>query len=96
LVAVRITVDANGRVSDVGTSLAAMSTPSPFTAEFRAAVEAAIAQWRFRPGEVRHLETVHDADGDYQRMTSRENIAGTFDVEFTFNASGVVAPAGLK
>ena len=96
LVAVRITVDANGRVSDVGTSLAGMSTPTPFAADFRAAVEAAVAQWRFRPGEVRHLETVHDPDGDYQRMTSRENIAGTFDVEFTFNASGVVVPAGLK
>jgi outer membrane biosynthesis protein TonB len=96
IVGVRITVDADGRVSDVGTSLAALSTPSPFAAEFRAAVEVAVAQWRFRPGEVRHLETVHGPDGDYQRMTSRENVAGTFDVEFTFNATGVIAPAALK
>jgi hypothetical protein len=95
IVGVRITVDTDGRVSDVGASPAALSTPSPFAAEFRAAVDSAVEQWRFRPGEVRHLETVHGPDGDYQRMASREKVAWAFDVEFTFNAAGVVL-AGLR
>ncbi len=89
-VGVRITVDTTGRVSDVRASLAHLTIPSSFAEEFRAAVEAAVAQWRFRPAEIMHLETVKDAGGDFQRLASREKIEWAFDVDFTFNATGDV------
>ncbi len=89
-VGVRLVVDTAGRVSEVRPSLAILSMPSPFAAEFRAAVEAAVAQWRFRPAEIRQLELVRDPGGDFNRVTSREKIEWAFDVEFTFNATGDV------
>ena len=96
IVGVRITVGTDGRVSDVGTSLASLSTPTPFAAAFRDAVEVAVAQWRFKPGEVLHLETVHDPGGDYRRVASREKVGWTFDVEFTFTATGDVVAGRPK
>ena len=89
-VGVCITVDTAGRVSDVGPSPVCLSTPSPFAAEFRAAVEAAVAQWRFRPAEIRHFEIVKHPDGDYLHLKSREVAEWKFDVSFTFNANGDV------
>jgi TonB family protein len=89
-VGVRITVDAEGRVSDVRQSLASLTMPSPFAAEFRAAVEAAVTQWRFRPAELVHLELVKDSGGDFMRVTGREKIDWSFDVEFAFNRTGDV------
>jgi len=89
-VGVRLTVDETGRVSAVQPSLAVISLPTPYVAEFQAAVEAAVAQWRFRPAVLLHAEWVSDPGGDYPRVTSREKIEWTFDVEFTFNASGDV------
>src|SRR6185369_10500300 len=50
--AAHATIDPAGRVSDVRESLLSLSMPSAFAAEFRAAVDAAVRQWRFRPGEV--------------------------------------------
>lgn len=91
LVGVRITVDADGRVSNVGPSLVCLSTPGPFAAEFQAAVEAALAQWRFEPGEVQHLEPFNGPDGAaYMRVKDREKVEWTFDVSFTFTATGDV------
>lgn len=89
-VGVRITVDATGRVSDIRPSLVSLTLPSPFAAEFQAAVEAAVAQWRFHPGELRYLELVKDPGGDFQRVTSREKVEWTFEVSFAFNAPGDV------
>lgn len=89
-VAVRVTIDVSGRVADVRESLLSLSMPSRFAAEFRAAVDAAVKQWRFRPGEVLHLELVRDPDGDFPRLKSRENVEWAFDVEFTFRADGDV------
>jgi hypothetical protein len=89
-VGLHLTVDATGKVSGVRPSLAILSMPSPFAAEFQAAVEAAVNQWRFRPAEIRHLERVKDPGGDFQRVASRETIEWAFDVEFTFNATGDV------
>ena len=89
-VAVRVTIDTNGRVSDIRESLLNLSMPSPVAAEFRAAVDAAVRQWRFRPGEMIHLELVQHPDGDFPRLKSRENVEWAFDVEFTFRAGGDV------
>ena len=89
-VGVRITIDPEGRVSDTRPSLTVFSTPTLFAAEFQAAVEAAVAQWRFRPAEVKHLEMVAAEGGPYMRLSGREKWEWAFDVEFTFSASGDV------
>jgi hypothetical protein len=89
-VGVRIVVDATGRVADVRPSLAVIAVPSLLASEFQAAVEKAVTQWRFQPGEIRQLELVKDPDGDFQRVARREKIEWAFDVEFTFNATGDV------
>ena len=83
-------VGADGCVADMGASFATLSTPTPWVAEFRAAVEDAVKQWRFRPAEIRQLELVKADDGDYQRVARREKAEWTFDVEFTFSATGEV------
>jgi TonB family protein len=89
-VGVRITVDPTGRVENVQPSLALVTIPAAFAAEFQAAVEEAVKQWRFRPAEFRQLELVKDPGGDFQRVVKRENVAWAFDVEFTFNVTGDV------
>lgn len=93
-VGARITVDAAGRVSNVGPSLVALSIPSRFSNEFQAAVEAAVAQWRFQPARILYLEQAPDGDGGtYSRVAREEKTDTYFDVVFTFTASGEVLPA---
>jgi hypothetical protein len=90
-VGVRITIDPAGRVTEVGLSVYAFSTPGPHAAEFRAAVEAAVAQWRFVPAEVIHYEPLGGPEGAaYLRATGSETIEWSYDVAFTFNAAGDV------
>jgi hypothetical protein len=89
-VGVRIIVDVDGRVAETQPSLAILSMPSMFAAEFREAVDAAVVQWRFHPAELRQLELVTDPGGDFMRVASREKVPWAFDVEFTFNATGNV------
>jgi hypothetical protein len=94
-VGMSFTVDREGRVTNIGPSLVCPSTPSPEAAAFRSAVENAMAQWHFRPGEIRHLETVKAPGGDYLRLRGTELVEWGFDVSFTFTASGQVQ-AGLR
>ena len=96
LVGVELTIDTEGRVASVAPSLATLSTPGPFAAEFREAVEDAVKTWRFRPAEINHLEVVKDPGGDYLRLASSEKIEWRFDVQFTFSASGEVRPDAAK
>jgi hypothetical protein len=84
----RVVVDAEGKVADVGPSMRAWSTPTPWAAEFRAAIEAAVAQWRFRPAEVRHFTTVTNAEGSYRSMTRSEKTEWALHVTFSFKAEG--------
>jgi hypothetical protein len=89
-VGVKITVDANGRVSDVGPSLVAFSTPGPHATEFREAVEAAVAQWKFVPAEIRHLVPMKGGEKEFWAVTRTDKTEWTCDVVFTFNADGGV------
>jgi len=84
----RLVVDTEGKVAEVSQSMLAFSTPTPWAAEFRAAAEAAVAQWRFRPAEVRHFTTVTNAQGTYRSMTDSEKTEWALHVVFTFNATG--------
>jgi hypothetical protein len=90
-VGVHVTVDPEGRVSSVTPSLNSFSIPGRFSGQFQAAVEAALAQWRFAPAEIKHLEQASGGeDKTYLRLASREKIPAAFDVVFTFTAAGEV------
>jgi hypothetical protein len=90
-VGVRITVDTQGRVSDIGPSMLSFSTPGPSAPALREAVEAAVAQWRFTPAEIHHVEPMRGPDrSDYLLMKSSEKTEWHFDLAFTFTSSGEV------
>ncbi|MDI1250888.1 MAG: hypothetical protein PSV13_18635 [Lacunisphaera sp.] len=90
-IGVKITVDAAGRVSDIGPSLRAVTIPSRFDEDFQAAVRAAVSQWRFRPALSYRIEHAPMPDGStYQRMIDRRRVETTFDLSFTFTATGAV------
>jgi TonB family protein len=89
-VAVKVTVDANGRVTDIRPSLLSLSTPGPFADDFRAAVETALRQWRFLPAEVREVEFLEEGGTSYSRLKRSEATEAEFDLSFTFTAAGRV------
>lgn len=89
-VGVRITVDVTGRVSDVAPSMLVFSTPGPFADDFRAAVEAAVRQWRFRPAEIERLEFVQAPTVSYNRIIGSQKVETQLDVVFNFTATGGV------
>lgn len=90
-VAVRITIDTEGRVVGVMPSLSHLALPSRFSREFQEAVEAALAQWRFTPSEVKHMEEAPGAEGGtYLRLARREKIEAKGEVIFTFSDDGAV------
>jgi hypothetical protein len=93
LVGVHLQIDTNGRVTEVAPSMVSFSTPGPYAAAFRAAVEAAVEQWTFTPAKHRRLERVALPDGSvYWRNGGEEKAEATFDVAFTFNEGEVTAP----
>lgn len=89
-VGVRITVDVAGRVTDVAPSMLVFSTPGPFADDFRAAVETAVLQWRFRPAEIEKLEFVQAPTVSYNRIIGTQKVETQLDVAFTFTATGGV------
>lgn len=91
IIGVHIVVDATGRVASVRRSLAVMSTPTPREDAFRDAVEAALAQWRFRPAELRRLRPIFDDAGQLGwALLGREKSDCAFDVSFLFQSNGEV------
>lgn len=95
-IGVRLTVAKDGTVSDVGWSPLILSTPGPRSEEFRAAVDAAVARWRFTPAEQQRLVPRKSPAGPYWQVVRAEKTDATLDVEFTFTASGEVLSAGVK
>ncbi len=88
IVAVRIMVDTEGIVAEVADSPRLASTPGPFAADFRLAVDEVLAQWRFRPAEWRRYEPGEDLDGDgvadYRRVVESRVVTFYLDVRFDF------------
>lgn len=95
-IGMRIVVGVDGRVNEVGPSLLIFSTPTPLGAEFRAAVEAAVTQWKFHPGEIRHFATVTNREGSYRSMTSSEKTEWALHVAFAFSSTGEVLTTTVK
>ncbi len=95
-IGVHITVDPNGRVSDVRSSMLVFNTPGPFADDFRDAVEAAVRQWSFIPARAEHFKIVHEGAATYNRRTTVENVETEFDLSFTFTADGRVESNAAK
>lgn len=92
-VGVRVGIGRDGRVQDLGPSLVAFSSGGEHAEVFRAAVEAAVVQWRFRPAEIRRLEprTGGPGLGDYWQVVRAQPTEDAFDVCFTFTSTGEVS-----
>lgn len=91
-VVVRVGIGPDGRVQDIGPSLVAFSSGGEHAETFRAAVEAAVVRWRFRPAEIRHLvpRTGGPGLGDYWQVVRAQPTEDAFDVRFTFTSTGEV------
>ncbi|HYK90836.1 MAG TPA: hypothetical protein VE398_18830 [Acidobacteriota bacterium] len=89
IVAIRVFLDAGGRVTDLKDAPTAASTGGPFASEFRSAVEDAIHLWKFRPAEYRRYADGKDLNGDgkpdYMVLIAKENVPVYFDVRFDFS-----------
>lgn len=98
LVGLKIVIDTAGRVASSGPSLYVFSTPGPHAAEFQAAAEAALAQWRFKPAQLFQVKPAAGRRGEegYVNVTDEETIEWNFDVVFSFNAAGDVTTATPK
>jgi hypothetical protein len=90
-VGVQLAVDSLGNVTNVQQSWKTFTSPSRYEADFRAAVEAAVRQWRFYPAQLQVIQRVQRV-GRPDRYVVRHSdpTEWTFEVVFTFNDSGSV------
>lgn len=90
-VGIRIVVDKTGHVSAIDPSPLAISSSSPFAADFQKAIRAAVANWRFAPAFVQRTEAGKSENGsDEMVFKGVEKTEWSFDVSFTFTATGSV------
>lgn len=94
IVGVRVVIGTDGRVLSVEPSAAVFSTPGPYAADFLAAVQVAVRQWRFRPAELQELHLAGEGSQSYWRAAKIEPTEAEFTIEFTFTASGQVQGPG--
>lgn len=87
IIFVTITIDTDGRVSDVRNSWQRLNIPNRFSDRFLAAVKTAVGSWRFEPA--RNVYWQKDATGDLKYVRT-EIVAARTDIKFTFEASGAV------
>ena len=88
-IVVKIVVGADGRVEDIGKSIADLSLPTAFYQECFEAVTNAIAQWRFEPAL---LAVVEPQANGRPRIVSSTPTERRFEIAFTFSPSGRVVP----
>lgn len=94
---IRIVIDEKGKVAEVLDSPKGTSTPGPYAAEFRGAVEEAVRRWSFQPGVIWRFRDGNDLDGDgkpdYRVTDGRELVSVYYDLRFDFeivDGKGVV------
>jgi len=88
-IVVKIVVGADGRVEDIGRSIADLSVPTAFSQECFEAVTNAIAQWRFEPAQIAVVEPQANGRPLIISSTPTER---RFEIAVTFSSSGRVAP----
>ena len=92
-VGVHISVDELGTITDIRASLWVVSLPGPFSEDFRAAVDAAVRQWRFVPAETIEYEKGEQDGRPSTRVGKREKVTTEFDLAFDFAPEGGPARA---
>ena len=96
-VGVRITVDTEGRVTDVRPSILAITiTQSGFREDFERAVEVAVRQWKFQPAKIQHVEIVIEKGFTYSRVSRTEMSEAEFDLAFTFTTTNVAPTVAIS
>jgi hypothetical protein len=91
-IGVRLTIDTKGRVTGVNPSMRTVTLAPPgFAEDFRAAVEAAVRQWKFQPARIEYVETVAERGITYERVKRSEPQETELDLAFEFTAKGGVA-----
>ena len=86
-IVVRVAVDAEGKASVAGKSIADFSLPTPFTGACEEAIREAVAQWKFEPAQLAVLEPQSDGQ---PLLVSSSATETTFEIAFTFTPSGHV------
>ena len=82
--AVKFSVNTHGRVESIGPSFARVTFPTRFKDDFDGAIEAALAQWRFKPAYLARLDPqVNDAPV----VVGMEETETSFDVVFKFSTT---------
>ena len=83
-IAVRFTVNVHGTVESIGPSFARITFPTRFKEDFDRAIEAALAQWRFKPAQLARLDPqVNDAPV----VVGMQETETSFDVVFSFSTA---------
>jgi hypothetical protein len=82
-----VTIDTDGKVSDVSPSWDRLNIPGPYSDLFLSAVRAAAADWKFIPAHLVHWKRHPNGQDEYLYS---ELIPAQFDVKFTFEAKGAV------
>ncbi len=87
-VVVRITIDRDGRVSEIEDSPVMASTPGPLAPYFRASVVRAVRRWQFSPGRIEQYmdgpDLDRDGQPDYTRAVSTDPVDVWYDLRFDF------------
>ena len=92
-VGVRVMIDADGHVLELGPSLLVFSTPSRYAEEFQNAVRTAVMKWHFQPAQHYTMRTDRtNESGSTEKTLHRENTETYIDLAFTFTATGKVLP----
>jgi hypothetical protein len=88
-IVVKFVVGADGRVEEIGRSIADFSVPTPFSGECFEAVKDALAQWRFEPAQIAVVKPQANGRPLIVSSTPTER---RFEIAVTFSASGRVVP----
>ena len=88
-IVVKFVVGADGRVEEIGKSIADFSAPTPFTRECFDAVTDAVARWRFEPAQ---LAVVEPQANGRPLIVSSTPTERRFEIAVTFSSSGRVVP----
>jgi outer membrane biosynthesis protein TonB len=92
-IAVKITVGTGGTVTSVAPSFVRVSFPTRYKDDFDQAIQTALSQWRFEPAQLARLDP---QVAEAPVVVSTETMETSFDVVFTFVASGTSAANFLK
>ena len=88
-----LTIGPDGRVVGIVPALGGIPWLGPFAADFRAAAEATVAQWRFEPAQLRHVEPRKDDGTTVWSVTRTQPVEMTVEVAVTFTeTTGPIEP----